>query len=1024
MDRERGHRSGTTLARKPFGSRALSPFVGRDGELRNLRMALAQAADGEGGLIFLTGQPGIGKTRLAREALRAARQLGFVSLEGRAYPVEAGLAYAPVLDAFGPLLLNAEPARLATLISGLPDLARLFGVLQLPPPAPLGDPALEKTRLFDAVSHLLQRLTIDAPVVLLMDDMQWADPASLELLHYLARGLSSQRALLLTTYSVDASDVSGNLRAVVASLQRDGLAGEIVLQRLSRGAVGDLARGILGDEPPSDLLALLEARAGGTPLFVEALINALIDSGYLVRDGHSWVLGQNGAAALPPSVRRLILQRLDRLPQADRRLLDLVAVMGDATPHSVLRKVSAMGEETLLASLRQLLAAGLIAERMDGSDVIYNITHPLIQEVAYAELPEAARRRAHLSAVQAMESSSRGRPEDLNRLARHYHNAGPDADRSRALAALVAAGERALVLYANEEAVRHFEAALAMIRECGPDFCSTLSYLLEQLGEARERTGRRDAAVELWNEALALLSQGRERSGLSEERIAAVSRLRSRLALAEWDRGRFDLANMHLKKGLEALAGRNPSHELSNLQFTQFQILIRAGDAAGAGYAAAALLSTASRLSSPHAEAEANLAAASICLDSGDIATARERALHALELGESFPGGQGLAICSRAHIHLVAIGMRLGDHHFMRDHAERGLALARRIGAPSFEVLQRHRLAFASFLSGAWSESLNCCVEAIALARRVGHPRDLARSLAERAVLLALQGNLPMAEASISESRAAFGGGAPVDRGVYGLIDIVEVCLALERGQIDRAVGIAKGFASLPKASAEPAGLSITYMPTGLTLLAEVQAAAKDGEGALETARQIIGLGPIGTPYLTALATRAEGLGREAMGQREAGISCLTRAHEMFSALEMPFEAARALLEQAIRLCSTKPKLSVKYAQQSLATFERLDAQRFADRARRLLRGLGITPVATCRSRLGGFPVSERELEIALLVARGSTTAEIAKRLTVSPLTITSHLHRIYTRLGVSSRIALARCVIEAGLLRSEDQNT
>jgi hypothetical protein len=159
------------------GSAAPLPLVGRAAEAAWLAAAVARAADGRGGAAFLSGEPRIGKTRLAREALALARARGFVVLEGAAYPLESDLAYGLIVGALGPFLRGLDPVRRAALVSGLADLGRLFAELRLPAPEPLLDPALEKTRLFEAVARLLDRLAREAPLVLFLDDLHWADPA-------------------------------------------------------------------------------------------------------------------------------------------------------------------------------------------------------------------------------------------------------------------------------------------------------------------------------------------------------------------------------------------------------------------------------------------------------------------------------------------------------------------------------------------------------------------------------------------------------------------------------------------------------------------------------------------------------------------------------------------------------------------------------------------------------------------------------------------------------------------------------
>ncbi|MBI2863023.1 MAG: DUF2791 family P-loop domain-containing protein [Chloroflexi bacterium] len=345
----------------------LTALVGRDRELGLLSAALSRVAEGEGRTVFLTGQRGIGKTRLAQEALAMAKEMGYITIEARSYPLGVRIAYAPILDAFGPLLRSLDSARLSDLVKGLPDLGRLFGDLGLPFSDSLRDPALGKTRLFEAVTRLLERLTREAPTVLFIDDLHWTDPASLDLLHYLARGLAGERALLLTTYSAEAMDTSRNLRKMVEWLVQAGMAEEIAVPRLNPEAVGSLVRGILNEPASGQLLGLLEARADGTPLFVEEILRAFIDSGALVRTDQGWILDAKSTGIIPATVRRLVFERLDRLVPTERDLLNLVAVMGDATPWLILQRSSGLAEEAFVDALARLQAMGLEMQPKTGN---------------------------------------------------------------------------------------------------------------------------------------------------------------------------------------------------------------------------------------------------------------------------------------------------------------------------------------------------------------------------------------------------------------------------------------------------------------------------------------------------------------------------------------------------------------------------------------------------------------------------------------------------------------------------------
>src|SRR5262245_20224262 len=268
------------------------PIVGRAGEIGQLSAALARAAAGQGRTVMLLGEAGIGKTRLARETLALARARRFRTLEGRAHPAHpadgypaGGLAYAPFLEALGPYLRGLDPAEQGALVAGLPHLGRLFDGLRLPAPESLGDAALEKTRLFESVVRIVERMARQRPLALFLDDLHWADPASLELLHYLARGLSGQPVLLLGAYRAEEAEATRGLRRLQLVLSRVGLTEEVELSRLGGRSVAQLAGAILGGEPPPELLDLLAERSAGTPLFVGELIQALLHGGQLLRAG-------------------------------------------------------------------------------------------------------------------------------------------------------------------------------------------------------------------------------------------------------------------------------------------------------------------------------------------------------------------------------------------------------------------------------------------------------------------------------------------------------------------------------------------------------------------------------------------------------------------------------------------------------------------------------------------------------------------------------------------------------------------
>jgi DNA-binding CsgD family transcriptional regulator len=970
------------------------PLVGRSEELGRVLAALGRAAAGSGGALLLAGEAGIGKSRLAVEALTLARQRGFVTLEGAAYPLQADLAYAPVLEALGSFLAGLEPGRLAALVSGLPDLGRLFAGLHLPPPEPLGDAALERTRLFEAVSRLVERVAAERPVALLVDDLHWADAASLELVHYLARGLGARRVLLLGTYRLDEARTHPGLRALVRSLQRLGLAEELPVGGLSPEAVAALARALLGGEPPAALLGVLGDRAAGMPLFVTALIRGLRDTGELLRRGGAWVLGSGSLTAVPPVVRDLVLARLERLDPADRALLELVAVAGDAASPAVLGRVGGTAEEELDAALRRLCETGLVLEERTGTDLVYRAAHPLVAEVAYGELPETRRRRLHAGVAAALEEL---RPGDPQRLAHHYRGAAWEADPGRALDVLVAAGRRAEELHADAEAADHFAAALALARTDRP---AMVEELLERLGHARSRAGQFEAAVAAWAEA----AGGRERSG---DRPAAA-RLRGLLVLAEWDRGRFEAADAHLAAGFRAVEGTGADTELTDLHYIRMQLLARRGDVARLEEEAVALLSLAERSGMRQTVAAAHLARADVAFLHGRLVAAREHGLQALAVAER----AGLsALAARAHRHLAMTAANVGDHRLAREHVLADLALARQTGSPTLELSARFFMLAIDVATDAWEEVLRGADEMLALGYRVGFARGVATALAGRAFVLAHRGRPEEAARCVAEAREVYGSAAAADRHIFTVVEIAEATAALAAGDPERARALAAAAVATP-----------TVLPClGLAVLGEAQVAAGDPPGALDTAARLAGLGP-DAPWPGACGNWIEGLALAALGERAAALACLRRAADRLAGLGLPFQAARCRLGWAEVAAATADDDHVpagradaaEAARRSLAAFDRLGARPLADRARRLLRALGERPAAPPRAATGAL--SERELQVVRLVAAGLSNAEIAGRLFISPRTVTTHLQHVYARLGLPSRTALTRWVLERGL--------
>ncbi len=480
-------------------------------------------------------------------------------------------------------------------------------------------------------------------------------------------------------------------------------------------------------------------------------------------------------------------------------------------------------------------------------------------------------------------------------------------------------------------------------------------------------------------------------------------RLHRRLALAEWDRGHFDIAQAHLEAGFQALAGSEPSAELAELLHVQVILLRRRGDFNGMSAAAQNLAALAQRLGSRRVLAEAYLAGGDNDLDVVAAREVAQRGLTEAELADE------PLLVQRAHDILALFAYGLGEHPVARHHAMLSLALARQLGAPTLEVYPRNRLVSVDLMAGKWDEALRESAEVVATARRLGFARGIAGALGMQALVQVYRGDLDEAAASLAEAHEVFGGGAMPDRNIFNQVAIAEMMLALERGEAAGTLAAVKRLDQMLTAADVPL--------LAQALLAEAQVMVGEPERALTLVQDFMTHIPLDNGFAAALGSRVKGLAHQALGQPGEALACLEEAYRVFEAAAMPFDAARAHLEWATLVAATDATLVVPAVQESLAVFERLGARRYVRRARSILYKFGARPRSTPHRPRGTTSFSPRELEIVHLVADDMTNAEIAERLIISPRTVTTHLDRIYTRLGINSRTALVRYAIEAGLL-------
>jgi DNA-binding SARP family transcriptional activator len=430
-------------------------LVGRTAEWRALLEAYTAAAAGR--LVVIEGEAGIGKTRLAEELLTYARSSGATTITARCYEGEAHLAYGPFIDALRAALGQPNRDRwLDTLpTQWLSETARLLPELErlrpdLPPAAPLGLPGAQ-FRLFEAISQLLLAACRSAePGLLLVDDLHWADAASLDLLAYMTHRLHGQPICLLLTWRAENMPASQRGRALLAEAQRAGMGTAVSLGRLSRSEVLTLVRSSdVGAAAQSDNLGeRLYDETEGLPFFVVEYLAVLARDANLPRQ--AW--------PLPGGVRDLLHARLAAVSQASEQVLSTAAVIGCSFDYDTVREVSGRSEEETIDALEQLIAHGLIQElrasvTANPHQPGYDFFHAKLRALVYDEISLARRRLLHRRVAEALTSRAYGAAERdalAGLIAYHYRMAGQDAAAAEQFALAV---EHARRIYANTDAL-------------------------------------------------------------------------------------------------------------------------------------------------------------------------------------------------------------------------------------------------------------------------------------------------------------------------------------------------------------------------------------------------------------------------------------------------------------------------------------------------------------------------------------------------------------------------------------------
>lgn len=715
-------------------------LVGREREMAEASAFWKQALNGQSHVLLLSGEPGIGKSRLVRELVALAEVSRALVLKAECY-AEGGAPYAPIAQMIRTLLQNPAWAGiealdlpnyvLADLVTLSPDLRAQYPHVL---PNPSIDPQSEQHRLFESVVAAMTALAARAPVLLVLEDVHWADSGTLFLLRHLARRTPAQRLLIMLTYREVEIDETCCLPDVLHDLNRERLATRIKLTRLTREQTQKLLEVMFGEDISPELLEGLYRETEGNPFFLEEVCKALLEDGQIYFAEGRWQRPAVSELRIPQSVRVTIQSRLGKLPTPAQEALRLAAVLGREFDFDILHSASGLSEDVLIEAMESATRAQIIEEaRANGHGLTFAFAHSLIPSTLRESMSGPRLRVLHRRAAAAVEQL---RPNDFEALAYHAGQAGDD---QRASYFYHQAGDRALARYANQEAERHYRIALDL---GGAD--EARAQISAGLGEALFRLSRYAEAEQAWREAITLHQRF---SNYNE-----AARLYGRAVRAVWYQDDAPRSLVLAREGLTAVAGQPETpglaallHEVGRACFFN-ELMDEARDLCQRA------LALAERFGLTEVQAESLTTIGLLPNQTTDEARAAfERAI---ELAEA---AQLLATAARAHFNIAGnVFEHGGDARRARAHFERARAHAQRMGMAAWEQDYLSQIITLSLNLGE-IERVEADLATLRELQKIASPQPWAVSLAQLndGILAYYQGRLVEAVDLLQAGKAA-----------------------------------------------------------------------------------------------------------------------------------------------------------------------------------------------------------------------------------------------------------------------------
>jgi DNA-binding NarL/FixJ family response regulator len=953
-------------------------LVGRDRELGAVARMLAGVEAGSPAAVALAGEAGIGKSRLLAEVCALADERGFLPLLGAASEFERDLPFGAFVDALDAYLASLSPGRVERLGQDAAGrLAGIFPALASLGTQPFADLPGERFRSHHAVRSLLEVLGARQPLVIALDDLHWADDASLELVYHLLRRRPAGPVLLALAFRP--GHAPGRLSSAVDAAVREGAVEWLDLEPLG----AEDADHLLGAELDADVRRWIYRQSGGNPFYLQQL----------ARSGPRGTRASDAAATVadvPAAVEAAIALELRRLSRRTRTVLQAAAVAGEPFELSLVAAAAGVPEADVLVALDELIGAELIG----GTDVPreFRFRHPIVRHAVYASAADgwriAAHRRAaaHLARIDAPE------------VVRAHHVARSAAPGDESAAAVLAQAAHATTPRAPGVAAQWLEAALRVLPS-GESTSGRRLELLVQLASALGAAGRLEESRETLQEVLCLMPANL---------VGARARVMALAARIDHLLGRHGQIHDALVACLDDLSDpESPEGAVVKLELAA-ECFFSGGFGAMRDWARQALDAARSTHDRPLETVALGMVGSADYM-TGHIDEAKR------ELGETAELIEGVADADLAsHLHALAwfpwCEAFLERYDAAVRHLDRGMALARGTGQGHLIPLMRIAKSFALLNQGMLEEGRAEAEAAVEQASLSGNRPFVTWGLTMGSWGALLQGDVPAA-VRLGEEAVEAGGSSP------DVVSVLAGCyLAEARLESADPLGCREGL--LAAAGPDLAPIEEAFRPRWYEILTRAEVQLGDVDAAREWAtRAQTSAADLDLPGRTASALLARAALELAEGRREAVATTALEAAAAADRAGHRIDAARARILAGAALAADEQERAVA----ELTTAERalLDcgAERWRDQAAQELRRLGRrVPRRGRRGQPGEGPesLSAREREIAELVAAGRKNREIAAELYLSEKTVEAHLRSAFAKLGVSSRAALAGAIERA----------